>query len=227
MGIGIEVLSSLFLRPDAVIFKQQLLQQQQKVAAAAAAPVKAVGFNMDQVQTFGDSSWDNGSGHGDNYDEHDDDGGTGYDMGGGGDDGEVDGGDFFVQELDNVRKVEKVSVGYATVAKKVDVKRLKRDLWAEIESHFDSKGNGSDVEEKDDDDNDDDNNNGATTTATASNPHSFQQAVKEMEANKTQMDVTLPYYFICLLHLANEHNLRLESKGLDDFEIHLDNNHEM
>merc|ERR1712161_43101 len=39
-----------------------------------------------------------------------------------------------IQELEGVRKVDKVRVAYATVSKKVDVKRLKKDLWAEVES---------------------------------------------------------------------------------------------
>ena len=48
---------------------------------------------------------------------------------------------------------------------------------------------------------------------------SFQDAVREMEEQKTQADVTLPFYFICMLHLANEHGLRLESQGLEDFTV--------
>jgi condensin complex subunit 2 len=35
--------------------------------------------------------------------------------------------------------------------------------------------------------------------------------------------VTLPFYFICLLHLANEKGLRLESTSLEDFMIMVDN----
>ena len=44
-----------------------------------------------------------------------------------------------------------------------------------------------------------------------------------MEANQPQGDVTLPFYFICLLHLANEKGLRLESTSLDDFVITYEN----
>ena len=38
-----------------------------------------------------------------------------------------------VPDLEGVRKVEKVRVGYATVAKKVDAERLKKDLWDKLE----------------------------------------------------------------------------------------------
>ncbi len=33
---------------------------------------------------------------------------------------------------------------------------------------------------------------------------SFQNMVKTLSAEMQQKDVTVPYYFICLLHLANE-----------------------
>jgi condensin complex subunit 2 len=41
-----------------------------------------------------------------------------------------------------------------------------------------------------------------------------------MQSTQTQTDVTLPFYFICVLHLANEKGLALESMGLEDFVIH-------
>ena len=201
-GIRPNVLSSLFLRPNAVIKPRSEVDPVNHT--------KTVGFAMDQVETFGGDAWDDGSvgGFGD------DDDGPGFMMNdsvGGADD---DPDDFVVEELDGVRKVEKVSVGYATIAKKVDVKRLKRDLWTEVESHLTK----SRTEEKDDDDNEEE--NFPTTPTAMSGPLSFQNTVQIMEANKTQLDVTLPFYFICILHLANEKGLRLEPKGLEDFEIH-------
>ena len=42
-----------------------------------------------------------------------------------------------------------MKVGYATIAKKVDVKRLKRDLWSELEQTFASKRQESDGIEDD------------------------------------------------------------------------------
>jgi condensin complex subunit 2 len=51
-------------------------------------------------------------------------------------------------------------------------------------------------------------------------PPSFQDTVRDMQATQSQADATLPFYFICVLHLANEKGLALESMGLEDFVIH-------
>jgi len=154
--------------------------------------------------------------------------GAGFDYGGdddsfgGGDDGAgftfADSGDddFVITELDGVRKVDKIQVGYATVAKKVDVKRLKKDLWNELEAAFAS------VPVNKEKDADEDESKEAETPAVVQEELkclSFKETVADMEANQPQGDVTLPFYFICLLHLANEKGLRLESTSLEDFII--------
>ena len=132
------------------------------------------------------------------------------------------------------RKVQKVEVGYATVAKKVDVKRLKKDLWVELErtlqergqiagEEFDhSKEKDVDNVSMDDDDQSDamEPSNGEEEKSSEAGPLSFQKTVRDMQSSQTQADVTLPFYFICVLHLANEKGLALESTGLDDFLIH-------
>jgi len=43
----------------------------------------------------------------------------------------VENDDYVVKDLDDVRKVDKVQVIHATIAKKVDVRRL--NLWTEVE----------------------------------------------------------------------------------------------
>mmetsp|Transcript_20428 Transcript_20428/g.31258 ORF Transcript_20428/g.31258 Transcript_20428/m.31258 type:complete len:133 (-) Transcript_20428:1133-1531(-) len=52
-------------------------------------------------------------------------------------------------------------------------------------------------------------------------PVSFQDAVARLEGSQAQTDVTVPFYFICILHLANEKGLKLDSSefGLSDFTI--------
>lgn len=153
-----------------------------------------------------------------------DDDGPGFAFADSGDD------DFVINELDGVRKVDKIKVGYATVAKKVDVKRLKKDLWSELESRFAPPPPPVVDEEKgmDRDDSmqeDDEDSKAPETAAVVEEPKtlSFKQTVTDMEANQPQGDVTLPFYFICLLHLANEKGLRLESTGLEDFVISSEN----
>lgn len=196
-GIRPNVLSSLFLRPNAV------LKQQKPATSATSEHGKTVGFAMDQVETFGGDVWDDGSLGG-----GDDDDGPGFAISASIEDGEYN--EFVVEELDGVRKVDKVMVSYATVVKKVDVKRLKRDLWTEVDSHLKTQAN-QEQEEKDED---------FPVTPKSSGPLSFQNTVRAMEEEKAQVDVTLPFYFICILHLANEKGLRLDPKGLEDFEIH-------
>ena len=153
---------------------------------------KSVGFVLDQ-ENPPVSDWDDG-----------DDDGAGYDFGGDDDD------EFGIDELEGIRKVDKVEVGYATVAKKVDVKRLKQDLWTELEQKLGNNRVGENSEEeKEVDEND----------YSPGKPISFFETVCGMEKDKTQTDVSLPFYFICVLHLANEKGLRLDSKGLNDFDI--------
>jgi condensin complex subunit 2 len=140
-------------------------------------------------------NWDDGSCGGDDVD------GPGFEL-------NDDSDDFVVTELSDVRKIDKIQVGYATVAKKVDVKRLKNDLWTELESKIGQKDVDIDVTPEEGD------------GTSPPEKLSFKETVQEMEMQgQTQTDVTLPFYFICLLHLANEKGLELESRGLHDFFI--------
>ena len=200
-------MTKLFLCPQMSIL-QPLDQNQMRPGkddnTNVIEPKKMVEFNLPS-----NTEWD---------DDNDD--GPGFDFGGDGDD---DDDEFVVPLLDNVRKVDKIRVGYATVAKKVDVKRLKRDLWNELESHFINDTTTiednidlpiTDVSESE------------TSLLTSSNglPNpsepsmiSFQETVRILGQEQSQTDITLPFYFICILHLANEKGLRLE-QGNDDAE---------
>lgn len=143
------------------------------------------------------TTWDDGSlGAGD-------DDGPGYGFVGA--DTSNDEQDFYIDDLDGIRKVQRIHVGYASVAKKVDVKKLKQELWAELESRI----WGSKVDTIEDDNE-------------KAKPLSFQHVLKTLEDKKSQPDVTLPFYFICALHLANEKGFILNSQGLDDFTIAVD-----
>ena len=191
-GMGLEQLSKLFLRPNAIVHAHNDNNNNQKTVAF-----------QDQVDNWGDN--DAGS-FGD-----DDNDGPGFELHDDGDDDD----DFVVTKLDDVRKVDKIHVGYATVAKKVDVKRLKKDLWTELECKMMPTNNDPNNDHEND-----------TVVEAMSLQHqgppvekmlSFKTTVQEMEQQgQTQTDVTLPFYFICLLHLANEKGLELESHGLYD-----------
>lgn len=155
---------------------------------------------------------------------------------------------FEIGELEGIRKVAKVDVGYATVAKKVDVKRLKHDLWAELAAHpmvVGEEGADEETQIAEDDsviekveaneeenvgerENDDQqevpkNTNNSTVDVDNQKTLSFSDTIDSMKLAQKQNDVTLPFYFICVLHLANEKGLKLEgSDDLLDFVISKD-----
>merc|ERR1712238_53735 len=127
---------------------------------------------------------------------------------------------------EGVRKVDKVRVAYATVSKKVDVKRLKKDLWAEVESGIATLSiNDSEevAEEKEKEKEEKEGNDIEIESNKTENNDilSFNQTVQSLSCSQAQEDVSVAYYFICMLHLANEKGLCLENEdnGLKDFSI--------
>ena len=129
--------------------------------------------------------------------------------------------DYVVNDLKGVRKVDKVFVEHATVAKKVDVRKLKKDLWSEVDQRTTKiEENGEMITESD-------------LVATISTNReadedkvttqkiSFQNTVGKLDPEQSQNGVTISFYFICMLHLANEKCLKLENcdNQLTDFLI--------
>ena len=95
-----------------------------------------------------------------------------------------------------------VCVGrYATVAKRVNVKKLKTDLWGRLDSSLagplraaaDSTENAAPHTKS-----------AAVKAVEAADKLSFQAVVNDISLKQEQKDVSLSFYFICLLHLANE-----------------------
>jgi condensin complex subunit 2 len=137
--------------------------------------------------------------------------------------------DYVVKDLEDVRKVDKIRVQHATVAKKVDVKRLKKDLWTELEAktaltppinieNIDGCGDRDDICAGDVDEKNDE----VSIKENISDKEiSFKNVVENIGVNEKQEDVSLAFYFICVLHLANEKCLKLENgeHGLNDFII--------
>ena len=196
--------NSLFLRPksslDVCISNND-----------ASRELKTVAFDMGPDETYG-GDWDN-----DSYGGGDDGDGFAFAESGF---GAEEGPEF--AGLNGIRHVEKIQIGYATIAKKVDVKRLKQDLWTEIETHLPERpeNHNSLDEVKESELNVKD--IAPHTPSKSSVPLSFFDTVQEMERSKKQADASLPFYFMCILHLANEQELRLEPQGLDDFLIYRD-----
>lgn len=231
-GLGIKELVTLFLRPKVNLADMAKSKQQAEHTIGMGKSTKAVGFGG--VETWGEDD-DNSygvDGDGIGFDFADNGGGY-YDAN--------NQNKFVVPDLEDVRKVDKIKIGYATVARKVDVKRLKRDLWTELEQTFASGDQNVEMEgilkHEDSDDlstastvsdpdfgrflsNDDVQITQQTETTSTATSLSFQDTVRDMQATQSQSDVTLPFYFICILHLCNEKGLALESSGLEDFVIH-------
>ncbi|KAK4525708.1 hypothetical protein GAYE_SCF16G3617 [Galdieria yellowstonensis] len=87
-------------------------------------------------------------------------------------------------------KVEKVDIPFATMAKNVDIRQLKQDMWRIISEHGFS----------------------STDSSNTCKSFSLRQLVNilfEQYNEHDKKEITPPYLFICLLHLANEKGLFL------------------
>ncbi|CAO3646368.1 unnamed protein product [Cunninghamella echinulata] len=99
-----------------------------------------------------------------------------------------------------VKKTKPPYVDYARTAKRVDVKRLKENLWKALTINYNDKGDrffGDHVQGE----------------------KKFTEVIhdlKKMYSTKLMKDISVPFCFICLLHLANEKNLTIT--GLDNDE---------
>ncbi|TDH67505.1 hypothetical protein CCR75_004132 [Bremia lactucae] len=118
------------------------------------------------------------------------------------------------------RVVEKIGVHYERFAKRVDVKKLKSSIWDHLEKKVIPSGTN-------------DAGNEPSTNDSGKRPFdclhetggdeifetSFENVVENV-ANKVPSNVTVSFYFICVLHLANEKGLELVGQdNLCDFRI--------
>ena len=101
----------------------------------------------------------------------------------------------------------------------VDVKQLKENIWDFVSSGCDPAASANDESKADQQD-----------TEQADAPVdgvSFQDTVQAL-APQAPATITVPFYFICMLHLANERGLALEgSDDLTDFHVSKDTSVEM
>jgi len=145
-----------------------------------------------------------------------------YDAGGGdmsfGDAAEDDQADTLDVDMSKMlapaRRVEKIHVHHETRAKKVDVRRLKKDIWSDLESNL-TEGPSELPATKDQ-------LPAEHVGAGEEGDVNFSQVMSRVHSVQRQSEVTSPFYFICVLHLANEKGLKLEGqKDLTDFKITL------
>ena len=150
------------------------------------------------------------------------------------------------------RKVEKIQIGYSVIPKKVNVKQLKVDIWDQVATLAGVQREGGDANKNKNkkarygneegpggvgtgEEGDDENEEPPPQDfhATQSSKHlqkttdtsmSFQRLVNTVASSQKQKEVTLSFYFICLLHLANEKTLRItdDKEALDELTISSD-----
>lgn len=130
----------------------------------------------------------------------------------------------FTTQMDLVpepTRVEKIDIDYARVAKKVDVRQLKSGMWSQLCGTI---SGGAEKEPEDQEgQNESISNEGEEPLSRSSyadirhgKSQTLQELVHELPTfvPKTSLqDVSLPYVFICLLHLANEKTLNIKQAG--------------
>ncbi|KAF8899622.1 condensin complex subunit 2/barren [Gymnopilus junonius] len=139
---------------------------------------------------------------------HDDDFGPGFDDDGGGlpdeDSGEQD---LLAATQGQTRRVRPEFVNYTKRAKRVDVRKLKDNIWKGLDIVVDNKKSSENDESMDVDEPE-------VTPTDPSDSRQFSQVISGLQKSypKDKMDeISTSFCFICLLHLANEQGLKLES----------------
>ncbi|KAG2172731.1 hypothetical protein INT43_000078 [Umbelopsis isabellina] len=114
-----------------------------------------------------------------------------------------------------LKKIKPLYVNYARTAKRVDVRRLKDNLWKTMAPPLNQssssleKGTADEATEESDG---------------LKGEHKFSEVIHNLKSEystRTMKDISVPFCFICLLHLANEKKLKL-SNELDGTEQDLD-----
>jgi condensin complex subunit 2 len=119
--------------------------------------------------------------------------------------------------LEEPRRPEQITINYVKTAKFIDVKALKSNLWSKLQqveplasvpppAPQQSPGGVHDVDDE-----------------SAKNARDFQEALDEIPKSTSAQDmanISIPFCFICLLHLANEKELSLQSNGLSQLLVH-------
>jgi hypothetical protein len=132
------------------------------------------------------------------------------------------------------RKVEKINIGYSVIPKKVNVKQLKIDIWDQVATLAGVEREGAFSTNSPDDEEDENEapppqdfhatQSSTVVKKTTDTTMSFQSLVNTVAGSQKQKEVTLSFYFICLLHLANEKTLKItdDKDTLDELVISSD-----
>ncbi|MPC43680.1 Condensin complex subunit 2 [Portunus trituberculatus] len=128
---------------------------------------------------------------------------------------EIKASDFLGNLVAAPDKVEKVNIGYARTAKKVDIKKLKTAIWDMLSDPLTEKENCRQSENQAE--------NNKKDKMDSNCDIEFSNMYKDLPQRLSASmsgNISVPLVFIGLLHLANEHNLKLVDKGnLTNFTI--------
>lgn len=160
----------------------------------------------------------------DDFDDGFDDGGITVAMGGMDGDAGVDASeqDLLAATAGHTRRVKPEFVNYAKRAKRVDVRKLKENIWKGLDIIVvddDDEEDGMDV---DDEYRDRSRRKSTKPPTDPAEARKFSQVIsgltKSYPRDKLE-EISTSFCFICLLHLANEQGLKLESdKAIQDAE---------
>ncbi|EJF64153.1 barren [Dichomitus squalens LYAD-421 SS1] len=172
-------------------FWAQAAANQAAGAGGEAGDDSAIPFD---TQFFHDDDFDDGPG----FDDVDDgvDGGLPV---------EADEQDLLAATQGQTRRVKPETVNYAKRAKRVDVRKLKENIWKGLEIVAPPVEDGEDAMDTDDQ---------QPTDPTEARPFTSVITGLQKTYTKDKMDeISTSFCFICLLHLANERGLKLEVDG--------------
>ncbi|KAJ9061493.1 hypothetical protein DSO57_1020073 [Entomophthora muscae] len=122
---------------------------------------------------------------------------------------EIKNNNFGEQLVPALKRIQAVRINYMRTAKRVDVKLLKDNLWKKISPSQAENENVPVLGNLDDEPL-------APPVEPEIEPQSFSNVVKGLSSlypKKKFNDLSVPFCFICLLHLANEHNLEIQSNS--------------
>lgn len=109
---------------------------------------------------------------------------------------------FGSQLVTQSRRTRPEYVQYARVAKKVDVHKLKMNIWGGLGFEAPQPPNPQAQEPPP-----------PRSLINPEEPRMFTQVIKDLRGvypEKTMSDISTSYCFICLLHLANERGLKID-----------------
>eukprot|EP00117_Sycon_ciliatum_P015885 scpid28676/ scgid15559/ Condensin complex subunit 2; Barren homolog; Chromosome assembly protein xCAP-H; Chromosome-associated protein H; Non-SMC condensin I complex subunit H len=113
------------------------------------------------------------------------------------------------------RKVQRIQIDYAKAAKKMDVKKLKSGIWSVLTQPGEKENTPAPEPSKDTESKDECAGTQSFSSLYGTLPH-------KISANMTK-NLSVPIAFVCLLHLANEKNLKVAgTEGRSDLLISQD-----